>query len=90
MKLWERMIEARLIEITKIADNQFGFRPGKSTAQPIFCIENATGEIQREKQRAPHGFRRPRERVRSILILIPDRVPRELNNYGGAYERKGF
>ena len=31
MKLWERIIEARLREITKIADIQFGFRPGKST-----------------------------------------------------------
>ena len=59
MKLWERMIEARLREITKIADNQFGFRPGKSTTEPIFGLENATGEIQREKQRAPYGFHRP-------------------------------
>ena len=31
MKLLERMIEARLREITNIADNQFGFRPGTST-----------------------------------------------------------
>ena len=31
MKLCERMIEAGLREITKIAEKQFGFRPGKST-----------------------------------------------------------
>ena len=38
MKLRERMIEARLREITKIADNQFGFIPGKSTTEPIFAL----------------------------------------------------
>ena len=60
IKLWERMIEARLREITNIADNQFGFRPGKSIYyRTDIRIENATGEIQREKQRAPRGFRRP-------------------------------
>ncbi len=31
MKLWERMIEASLREITNIAETQFGFRPVKST-----------------------------------------------------------
>ena len=31
MKLWEIIIETRLREIANIADNQFGFRPGKST-----------------------------------------------------------
>ena len=38
MKLWERMIEARLKEINKIAGNQIGFRPGKSTTEPIFAL----------------------------------------------------
>ena len=58
MKLWERMIEARLREIKTIADNQFGFRPGKSTTEPIFALRMLQ-EKYREKQRAPHGFRRP-------------------------------
>ena len=31
MKLWEGIIAARLREIVKIRDNQFGFRPGMST-----------------------------------------------------------
>ncbi len=34
MKLWERVIEARLREIVNIRDNQFGFRPGMSTTAP--------------------------------------------------------
>ena len=46
---WDRMIEDRLREITNIADNQFGFRPGTN-----HCIENAAGEIQREKQKELH------------------------------------
>ena len=33
--------------------------------QTDFCTENTTGEIQREKQGAPHGLRRPGESVRS-------------------------
>ncbi len=44
--LWERIIEARLREGTKIADNQFGFRPGKSTTEPIFALR-----MLREKYR---------------------------------------
>ena len=59
MKLWERMIEARLREITKIADNQFGFRPGKSTTEPIFALRMLQEKYREKKQRAPHGFRRP-------------------------------
>ena len=58
LKLWERMIEARLREITNIADNQFGFRPGKSTTEPIFAL-GMLQEKYREKNKAPHGFRRP-------------------------------
>ena len=57
MKLWERIIEARLREITNIADNQFGFKPGKSTTEPIFALR-MVHEKYRKKQRAPHGFRR--------------------------------
>ena len=37
MKIWERLIEARM-EITNIAENQFGFRPGKSTTEPILAL----------------------------------------------------
>ena len=38
MKLAERLIEARLRDITEIANNQYGFRPGKSTTEPIFVL----------------------------------------------------
>ena len=38
MKLWERIIEARLREIINIRDNEFGFRPGVSTTEPVFAL----------------------------------------------------
>ena len=38
MKLWERIIEARLREIINIRQNQFGFRPGMSTTGPVFAL----------------------------------------------------
>ena len=59
MKLWERMIEARLREIPKIADNQFRIRPGKSTTEPIFALRMLQEKYREKNKRAPHGFRRP-------------------------------
>ena len=53
MKLWERIIEARLMEMTKIADNQFGFRPGKSTTEPIFALRMLQQKY-REKNKELH------------------------------------
>ena len=38
MKLWERIIEARLREMVNIRDNQFGFRPGISTTDTVFAF----------------------------------------------------
>ena len=81
MKLWERIIEARLREITNIADNQFGFRPGKSTTEPIFALRMLQ-EKYREKNKEVHI-------VFVDLERAYDRVHRELI-YGGAYERKEF
>ena len=48
-----RMIEAKLREITNIADNQFGFRPGKSTTEPIFALRMIQ-EKYREKNKELH------------------------------------
>ena len=38
MKLWERLIEARLRQITSKGNTQYGIRPGKSTTEPIFIL----------------------------------------------------
>ena len=53
MKLRERIIEARLREITNIADNQFGFRPGKSTRETIFALRMLQ-EKYKEKNKELH------------------------------------
>ena len=38
MKLWERVIEARTRKKMKIAEQQFGFVPGRSITDEIFCL----------------------------------------------------
>ena len=38
LKLWERVIEARLRDIVTISERQYGFQKGKSTIQPMFCL----------------------------------------------------
>ena len=35
LKLWERVIEARLRDMAKISNRLYGFQKGKSTTQPI-------------------------------------------------------
>ena len=38
MKLWERVIEARTRKEVMIAEQQFGFMPGRNTTNAIFCL----------------------------------------------------
>nr|XP_043626012.1 uncharacterized protein LOC122597488 [Erigeron canadensis] len=53
MKLWERVIEMRLRRVTKVAENQFGFMPGRSTMEAIH-ITRSLMEKYRERQKALH------------------------------------
>ena len=79
MKLWEGMTEARLREITRIAENQFGFRAGNSTT-----LSSALRMIRR------NILRKNKELHVDFVELEKayDRVPRELIIYDGAYARK--
>ena len=54
MKLWERIIEARLREIVNIRDNQFGFRPGMPTTEPPVFALRQLQEKCREKNKDLH------------------------------------
>ena len=73
VKLWERMIEARLREITKNADNQFGFRPGKSTTEPIFALimlQEKYRETNKELHMVFVDLEKAYDRVRRELIMV--------------------
>ena len=70
MKLWERVIETRLRESVNIRENQFGFRPGMSTTEPVFALRQLQ-EKCREKNKD----------VRIVFVDLEkafDRIPRDL------------
>jgi hypothetical protein len=50
MKLWERIIEHRLREVTNVTKNQFGFMPGRSTMEAIFLIRQLMERCSEQKK----------------------------------------
>ena len=70
LKLWERVVESRLRKIVNISERQYGFQPGNSTIQPLFCLR-----MLQEKHRE-FG-----KKLRVVFVdpeKAYDRVPREL------------
>ena len=60
MKIWERIIEARLRDRVETGKQQYGFMPGKGTTDAIFALRMLM-EKYREGQRASLCIYRPRE-----------------------------
>jgi hypothetical protein len=50
MKLWERIIEHHLMEVTNVTKNQFGFMPGRSTMETIFLIRKLMERCREQKK----------------------------------------
>ncbi|KAK3506303.1 hypothetical protein QTP70_017471, partial [Hemibagrus guttatus] len=69
MKLWERVVEARLRKVVEICEQQYGFMPRKSTTDAIFALRILM-EKYRDGQRELHC-------VFGNLEKAYDRVPRE-------------
>ena len=53
MKVWERIIEARLKDRVEISKQQYGFMPGKGTTDAMFALKMLM-EKYREGQRELH------------------------------------
>ena len=56
MKVWERVLNERLKQVTNVGENQFGFRAGKSTAGAIFIVRQLKEKYLEKRKKLYHIF----------------------------------
>ena len=83
MKVWEKVIDARLRKVTGRRKNQSEFVPGRSTTRPVYMLRQMI-----EK------YRRRRKGMHIVFVdmeKVYDRVPRECKweKEQGAVESRG-
>ena len=71
MKLYERMVEKRLRKQIETSSKQYGFRPGKSTMEPIFALRIIQDKYS-DKRKELHIM------VFVDLEKVYDPIPRDL------------
>ena len=62
MKIWERIVDKRVRSEVEVAEEQFGFMPGRGTTNAIFILRQMA-EKYREKGRKEYGVRRSGEGI---------------------------
>ena len=74
MKVWERVLNERLKQVTNVGENQYGFRVGKSTAGSIFIVRQSQEKYLEKKKKLYHIF--------FDLEKAFDKAPRNKKGYG--------
>ena len=46
MKIWEKIIEARISDKVKISEQQYGFMPGNGNYRYHVCFKNVDKKVQ--------------------------------------------
>ena len=96
LKLWERVVESRLRKMVNISERQYGFQPGKSTIQPLFClITDATRKTQRVWKGAACGVCGPGKGLRqgakgaNMVLAQTKRCSRGLHKHNPGHVHAG-
>ena len=56
MKVWERVLNERLKQVTNVSENQFRFRVGKLTAEAIFIVQQLQEKYLEKRNKLYHIF----------------------------------